>query len=137
MAISKALVSTLPTNFTSGKIEALSRSLTRQPKPWREEESTRNYGIVGGWSLSALSQVARDAGQEVRSDQSAKGNVAAWSSSISSGVEGDVGGGCGACKEGLWPPGHWFPASSKRLQVGKSGGSRQAGKVRTEDAFST
>ena len=94
MAISKALVSTLPTNFTSGKIEALSRSLTRQPKPWREEESTRNYGIVGGWSLSALSQVARDAGQEVRSDQSAKGNVAA---SISSGVEGDVGGGCGAC----------------------------------------
>ena len=61
--------------------------------------STRNYGIVGGWSLSALSQVARDAGpgQQVRSDKSAKGNVAAWSSSNSSGVEGDVGGGCGAC----------------------------------------
>ena len=88
----------------------------------------------------------------LRSDKSGKGNVAAWSSSASSGVEGDVGGGCGACKEGLWylqgggcgacleglwPPGHWFPASSKRLQVGKSGGSRQAGKVRTEDAFST
>ena len=97
MATSKALVLTLPTNFTSGKIKALSRSLTRQLIPWKEEESTRNDGIVGGWSLSALSQVARDAGQEVRSVKSAKENIAAWSSSTSSGVEGDVGGGCGAC----------------------------------------
>ena len=43
--------------------------------------------------MSALSQVARDAGQEVRSVKSAKEKVTAWSSSTSSGVEGDVGGG--------------------------------------------
>ena len=92
---------------------------------------------MGLWEGGHCRPCGKSQEMQVRSDKSAKGNVAAWSSSASSGVEGDVGGGCGACKEGLWPPGHWFPASSKRLQVGKSGGSRQAGKVRTEDAFST